>query len=151
MSANPRAFQLALNGGVSDLMAMIASKEVAPNAVQQSGMYRGFSLLHLAASKGHASVADMLLRAGASALPTNTSGKTAAQLAADKGHIALAGHLRAAETAPSPALARQARQHGLRHSARCGRMCRKDRADVAEGAVQQMEDGLVTVMDRGWV
>ena len=110
MSANPRAFQLALNGGVSDLMAMIASKEVAPNAVQQSGMYRGFSLLHLAASKGHASVADMLLRAGASALPTNTSGKTAAQLAADKGHIALAGHLRAAETAPSgapPAMAPQ--------------------------------------------
>ena len=53
-----RAFQLSLNGSDAELRGMLASGEVQPNATRQDGMYRGFSLLHAAASKGHVAVAD---------------------------------------------------------------------------------------------
>ena len=108
MSANTnRAFQLALTGAVPELTAMLSSSEVGPDAVRQDGMYRGWSLLHAAASKGQAGVADVLLRAGASARATNAAGKTAAQMAAEKGHAGLASHLHAAESGAAVAMAPQ--------------------------------------------
>ena len=75
------------------------------NATRQDGMYRGFSLLHAAASKGHVAVADMLLRAGASVTAKNAAGKTPVQLAAEKGHPALAAHLQSAAAAPGGIIA----------------------------------------------
>ena len=100
-----RAFQLSLNGSDAELRGMLASGEVQANATRQDGMYRGFSLLHAAASKGHVAVADMLLRAGASVTAKNAAGKTPVQLAAEKGHPALAAHLQSAAAAPGGIIA----------------------------------------------
>ena len=94
-----RAFTLALAGDAGALATMLSGGEVTAGVVRQDGMYRGYALMHAAASKGHSSVVDLLIRAGADVRARNASGKTPAQLAADKQPSVLAmgpdlqGHL----------------------------------------------------------
>ena len=81
--ANPtvRAFNLALHGNVSELAAMLASGEIGASGTRPDGMYKSWSFLMAAASKGHAEVVACLLKAGADASLQNAQGKTAAELA----------------------------------------------------------------------
>ena len=92
--ANPivKAFNLALAGDTAGLTAIIKSGD-APAAHREDGMYKGWSLLHAAASKGHAAACDALLAAGADASVKNPQGRTPAEQAAAKGHDALAAKL----------------------------------------------------------
>ena len=86
-----RAFQLALSGA-AELGDLISSGHVDASACRLDGMYRGWSLLHAAASKGHDSLVATRLAAGADAAAIN-SGKTAARLAEAKGHSGIAARL----------------------------------------------------------
>ena len=87
------AFNLCLSGDAAELQKMLASAAVAPSAVREEGMYKGWTLLHAAASKGHMAVVDALLAAGADASVTNAKGQTPAEQAAAKGHDAIATKL----------------------------------------------------------
>ena len=64
MAAVTRAFQLAQNGNHADLLAMIEGGEVAADAVRPDSMFKGWSLLHAAASKGHTTAIELLLKKG---------------------------------------------------------------------------------------
>ena len=102
MSADPH--QLALNGATEKLMPLIDAGTVSVSSVKQGGMFGGQTLLHCTASRGHTTCAQGLLQRGAAAGTRNAKGKTAAQVAADKGHHALAALLQSAsESAPRPA------------------------------------------------
>ena len=58
--------------------------------------------LHLAALRGHDTVAQILIEAGAEAQPRDKYGRTAADWAAARGHAEMAERLRrAAETVPT--------------------------------------------------
>ena len=96
--ANPtvRAFNLALHGNVSELAAMLASGEIGASGTRPDGMYKSWSFLMAAASKGHAEMVACLLKAGADANLQNAQGKTAAELADAKGHTEVASQLRSA-------------------------------------------------------
>ena len=92
-----RAFNLAMSGSQAELSNLLSSGEVSASFTRQDGMYKGYSLLHAAASKGQTMVADLLLRAGADPGARNANGKTPSQLAMDKGHAGLAQALQQAE------------------------------------------------------
>ena len=94
----PRAFQLSLTGAEAELRNMIVNGDILPTATRQDGMYRGWTLLHAAASKGHLNVATMLLQAGARVTDRSANGKTATMMALDKGHHAVANICQAAES-----------------------------------------------------
>ena len=113
-ASGTRAFNLASAGSVAELQSMLSSGEVSASFVRQDGMYKSWTLLHVASSKGHATVVDLLLRAGADPRARNSGGKSAAQLALDKGHGALANALQQAEatgpqapTLPRPPMQQQ--------------------------------------------
>ena len=74
--ANPivKAFNLALAGDTAGLTAIIKSGDAPATATREDGMYKGWSLLHAAASKGHAAACDALLAAGADASVKNPQG-----------------------------------------------------------------------------
>ena len=100
-----RAFTLALSGS-EELQMLLSSGNVAATASRPDGMYKGWTLLHAAASRGHAAIVNALLQAGADPAVANAQGKTAAQLAESKGHTAVAAALEAArptaaDTTPS--------------------------------------------------
>ena len=100
--ANPivRAFNLALNGN-SDIAAMLSSGQVSANDCRPDGMYKSWSFLHAAASKGHNELVACLLDAGADATMKTDQGKTAADLAQAKGHTAVHERLLEAMETPS--------------------------------------------------
>lgn len=61
-----RAFTLALSGvQVDELAGILAGDGIDICAPRQDGMYRGWTLLHGAASKGQGLVVDLLLSMGA--------------------------------------------------------------------------------------
>ena len=100
-----RAFQQAQNGADAELQSLLASGEVAAGAMRADGLYKGYSLLHAAAGKGHATIVEMLLRAGAPSDVKTPQGKTPKQMALDKGHEAVAALLEAAKSGAAPAVA----------------------------------------------
>ena len=94
MAADPH--QLALNGATEKLMPLIDAGTVSVSSIKQGGMFNGQTLLHCAASRGHNACVQGLLQRGAAAGTRNSTGKTAAQVAAEKGHHALAALLQSA-------------------------------------------------------
>jgi hypothetical protein len=56
----------------------------------ESGLFRGRTLLHLAASRGHPALVAELLRRGADRMRADPKGQTAAALARKQGHDAIA-------------------------------------------------------------
>ena len=95
-------YQAALNGSESVVLEALKSKPDLLNQQLDKGMYTGYTLLHCAAAKGHASLANTLLNRGALTTPVNPKGKTAADLAEKGGHVALASLLRSRATRPPP-------------------------------------------------
>ena len=81
-----RAFTLAQNGNLAELQAIVPGT-LGVDAIRPDGMFKGYSLLHAAASKGHVAVVEYLLSAGATAQICNAQGKTPLVLARDKGHM----------------------------------------------------------------
>ena len=84
---------LALNGKNAELIALI-DRGADVSATKADGLWKGFTLLHCAAAKGNAALAQALLARGASTTARNGKGLTPAELAADKGHHALVGLLK---------------------------------------------------------
>jgi ankyrin repeat protein len=87
------AFQMVLNGRADLLANMLERGEIAATACQTSSIYKGWSLLHAAASKGNMEIVDMLLDAGAPANIKNPQGNTPQQVASNKGHNEVAARL----------------------------------------------------------
>ncbi len=85
-----KAFTLALAGATTELASLLRSGAVSASAVRPDGMYRSWSLLHAAASKGHTACVQELLSQGAEPAHVNAQGKTPAQQAEAKGFSALA-------------------------------------------------------------
>ena len=94
--AQSLAFQLAQNGATSELAALLQAGEVTADAIRLDGMYKGYSLLHTAAAKGHTSCVEQLLSAGAQVDVCNAQGKTPLMMASDKGHADIVALLQAA-------------------------------------------------------
>jgi len=84
-----RAFNLASTGNLAELRPLIFDRRVAVDVVRPDGLFRGYTLIHAAASKGHVEVVEFLLSAGASPDVLNAQGKTALALARDKNHLAI--------------------------------------------------------------
>eukprot|EP00900_Chrysochromulina_parva_P001217 jgi/Chrpa1/11096/Chrysochromulina_OHIO_Genome00022610-RA len=99
MEALNRAFTLALNGNLAELRPLMIDRQVAVDVVRPDGLFKGYTLLHAAASKAHVEVVEFLLSAGASPDVLNAQGKTALALARDKNHLAIVEIL---ERASSP-------------------------------------------------
>jgi hypothetical protein len=99
MEALNRAFTLALNGNLAELRPLMIDRQVAVDVVRPDGLFKGYTLLHAAASKAHVEVVEFLLSAGASPDVLNALGKTALALARDKNHLAIVEIL---ERASSP-------------------------------------------------
>jgi len=98
------AFNLSLAGDAAELQKMLASGSVAPSAAREEGMYKAWTLLHAAASKGHGAVVDVLLAAGADSSAKNAKGQTPEEQATAKGHDAIATKLqKAGNSAPAAA------------------------------------------------
>ena len=98
-----RAFTLASIGDLAELRPLIIGRQVAVDVIRPDGLFRGYTLLHAAASKGHVEVVEYLLSAGASPHVLNAQGKTALMLASDKSHSAVVAIFeRAASTNPNP-------------------------------------------------
>ena len=127
-----RAFTLALVGSTADLASMVRSGAVEASLVRPDGMFRTWSLLHAAASKGHTACVLMLLSEGAEKAPLNAQGKTPAQLAEAKGFSELAALIEGSHGAQDEF----GRDIGLR-------------AKVAAVATADTdEDALATLLDR---
>ena len=90
-----RAFNLALGGNASELSSMLTEGAVSASGCRADGMYKSWSLLHAAASKGHLTVVECLVNAGADVGTLNAKGQTPAQLASSKGHATVAMRLEA--------------------------------------------------------
>ena len=90
-----RAFTLASNGNLMELKALVG-RDVAVDVVRPDGLFKGYTLLHAAASKGHVEVVEYLLSSGASPHVLNAQGKTACTLARDKNQSAVVARLEAA-------------------------------------------------------
>ena len=56
-----RAFTLALNGNLAELRPLMIDRQVAVDVVRPDGLFKGYTLLHAAASKGHVEVVEFLL------------------------------------------------------------------------------------------
>jgi hypothetical protein len=84
-----RAFNLASHGNLAELRPLIDDRRVAVDVVRSDGIFKGYTLLHAAASKGHGEVVEFLLSKGASQDVLNPQGKTALALARDKNHLAI--------------------------------------------------------------
>jgi hypothetical protein len=98
-----RAFNLASTGNLAELRPLIIDRRVAVDVVRPDGLFKGYTLLHAAASKGHVEVVEFLLSAGASPDVLNAQGKTALALARDKNHLAIVAILeRASRTSANP-------------------------------------------------
>ena len=98
-----RAFNLASTGNLAELRPLIIDRRVAVDVVRPDGLFRGYTLLHAAASKGHVEVVEFLLSAGASPDVLNAQGKTALALARDKNHLAIVAIFeRASRTTANP-------------------------------------------------
>ena len=98
-----RAFNLASTGNLAELRPLIFDRRVAVDVVRPDGLFRGYTLLHAAASKGHVEVVEFLLSAGASPDVLNAQGKTALALARDKNHLAIVAIFeRASRTSANP-------------------------------------------------
>lgn len=80
-----RLFGLALNGSVPEVEAALEEDPGLLNVPAQSGLFAGRTLLHCAASRGHATLVRALLARGARDM-ADQSGSTAAALAAKAGH-----------------------------------------------------------------
>ncbi|KAL1522468.1 hypothetical protein AB1Y20_017456 [Prymnesium parvum] len=80
------AFQLCLNGRGDDLAAALDADPTLLDRPQQGGLYDSRTLLHCAASKGHALVVQMLLSRGAQREAVDKRGQTALALAQKLGH-----------------------------------------------------------------
>jgi ankyrin repeat protein len=80
------AFQMVLNGRADLLANMLERGEIAATACKTDSMYKGWSLLHAAASKGNMQIVNMLLDAGAPANIQNLQGKTPAEVAFKNNH-----------------------------------------------------------------
>ena len=91
MSGDP--FQMALTGS-SRLLDLLSSGTASITAVAESGMYKGHTLLHCAAAKGHMELASALVSRGASTSATDKKGRTPADVAQAAGHGQLAAALR---------------------------------------------------------
>ena len=85
MAGDP--FSLALNGKLAEVRACLDSDPSLIEQSQTTGLFKGKTLLHLAASRGHSTLVDELLRRGAVASVTDTKGQTAAALARTKNAI----------------------------------------------------------------
>ena len=104
-------FSHALNGRRDAVAAALDADPSLIDQTQASGLFRGKTLLHLAASRGHGAVVDELLRRGADASACDPKGQTAAALARKHGDEALAARLeggtepqiREVASAPAPA------------------------------------------------
>ena len=94
-SAFVRAFTFASNGNLKELKALVG-RDVAVDVVRPDGLFKGYTLLHAAASKGHVEVVEYLLSSGASLHVLNAQGKTACTLARDKNQSAVVARLEAA-------------------------------------------------------
>ena len=111
-SAIVRAFTLASNGNLMELKALVG-RDVAVDVVRPDGLFKGYTLLHAAASKGHVEVVEYLLSCGICCHVLNAQGKTACTLARDKNQSAVVAMLEAAalttakpaKVAPTPAVA----------------------------------------------
>jgi hypothetical protein len=88
-----RAFNLALLGNAAELSKLLAEHADIACAVRKDGPYKGYNLLHAAACKGHADVADVLLAAGTPCEQRNLQGLSPAEQAVSKGHTELAAML----------------------------------------------------------
>ena len=80
----------AISAGHRDTTSIMLALGGSPNAIQRGGV----SALHLAAHRGDEAVVDMLLLRGADATRRTDAGQTAAELADEIGHAALARILR---------------------------------------------------------
>jgi ankyrin repeat protein len=91
-----------LNGLTEEVKHILDSGEITVTACQTEGLYKGWSLLHAAASKGKLEMVNMLLEAGAPANITNPKGDTPQQVASNAGHSKVAERL--AEVNPNPTI-----------------------------------------------
>ena len=91
MSGDP--FQMALTGS-SRLLDLLSSGTASITATAETGMYKGHTLLHCAAAKGHMELASALVSRGASTSATDKKGRTPADVAQAAGHGQLAAALR---------------------------------------------------------
>lgn len=80
----------AISAGHRDTASLLLALGSSPNAIQRGGV----SALHLAARRGDEAIVNMLLLRGADATRKTDAGKTAADLADEIGHAALARILR---------------------------------------------------------
>ncbi len=76
------------NGNLMELKALVG-RDVAVDVVRPDGLFKGYTLLHAAASKGHVEVVEYLLSSGASQHVLNAQGKMACTLARDKNQSAV--------------------------------------------------------------
>jgi uncharacterized protein len=80
----------AISAGHRDTTSILLALGSSPNAIQRGGV----SALHVAAHRGDEAIVDMLLLRGADATRKTDAGKTAADLADEINHAALARILR---------------------------------------------------------
>jgi hypothetical protein len=92
------AFGMVLNGRADLLANMLERGEITVTACQtdKKSIYKGWSLLHAAASKGNMEIVNMLLDTGAPANIKNSQGNTPQQVASNKGHNEVAARLESA-------------------------------------------------------
>jgi ankyrin repeat protein len=84
-----QALHAAVASQTAEAVALLLERGADPNARQQVG----YTPLMGAASAGRQDLADLLLRHGADPSLKNDEGKTAADIAREKGHAALAARL----------------------------------------------------------
>jgi hypothetical protein len=100
-----RAFNLALGGDDEGLEKMLSEGAVAVSAARSEGMYKGWTLLHAAASKGHVAIVELVLRVGGADLgAVDGKDRTALDLAISKGHTPVVSKLEAAALAAPTAV-----------------------------------------------
>jgi ankyrin repeat protein len=93
VTRNPLAnmpLHAAAAGRANDVCRMLLEAGADPNATQHGG----FTPLHEAAHHGNTELVELLLAHGGDAALRNEDGKTAAELADDEGHAAVAERLR---------------------------------------------------------
>ena len=103
MSTTPNLCQLALNGALAQLTAVLDADPQALDRPQNGGPFDSRTALMCAASRGHADVVAELLRRGANAALTDKRGTTAEALARKQNHTAVAELIvKAPAVAPAP-------------------------------------------------
>ena len=150
-----RAFTLALNGS-AELAELLMSGTVDASAVRPDGMYRGWSLLHAAASKGHQAGVELLLKHGARSDACNAQGKSSSQIAEIKGFTELAQLIDAASTLPHTTRVDGVLNPSIEASSHMGSGDNEDLLDALPGCAveqnlikQSQADALTDSVDSG--